>query len=275
MPAFRSTALTLALLSLLGCGGGEPESPGSSSEPTSQSTSQSTSTPPAPAVQSAAAPRAASGAAIEYPAVVTKFPDAMSEEARQLIFNTKGVSLQSSRAKGTWSALSRSLEQAQPQIEALLRVTEMKDCTFAAVTIDKDARKLPPDLLELFRGMRNSSGILAADAARCYLAGDTSGATRRAAAIASMLRHLAESGLPKAADLALAPFGQLEQIVPPMAAGVNGTTLTESDRATLLAALNMLNAADPCGMAGGTAGDALAAKQAAKLAAMKAALGAV
>ena len=52
-----------------------------------------------------------------------------------------------------------------------------------------------------------------------------------------------------------------------MAAGVNGTKLTHADRATILAALNMLNAANPCGYAGGAAGgaagDAFSAKQAA------------
>lgn len=92
-----------------------------------------------------------------------------------------------------------------------------------------------------------------------------------------MRRHLADSGLPKAADLALAPFDRLEQIIPPMAAGVNGTKLTHADRATILAALNMLNAANPCGYAGGAAGgaagDAFSAKQAAALQALKSALG--
>jgi len=260
MASLTRSLLALTVVALSSCGGGEPApAPAPAAQPA-----------PAPAP---AAPRAASGAAIEYPAVVAKFADALREDARQLIFNTKGVSLDGSRAKGTWSALARSLEQAQPQIEAVLRVAEMKDCTFAEVTIDKDARKLPPDLIELFRGMRDSCAILAADAARCYVSGDTGGAARRAAAIGSMLRHLADSGLPKAADLALAPFDRLEQIIPPMAAGVNGTKLTDADRATILAALNMLNATDPCSMAGGAAGDALAAKQAAKLAAMKAALG--
>lgn len=199
----------------------------------------------------------------------------MCGDARYLAFNTMGVSLSASQAKGTWSALSRSLEQAQPQIEALLRVAETKDCTFAPVTIEQGSRKLPPELVELFRGVRNGGAMLAADAARTYVAGDSAGAARRAAAIASMLRHIADSGLPKATDFASDLLDRLELVVAPMAAGVNGTTLTESDRATLLAALNMLNAADPCGMAGGAAGDALAAKQAAKLAAMKAALGAV
>ena len=58
-----------------------------------------------------------------------------------------------------------------------------------------------------------------------------------------------------------------------MAAGVNGTKLTHADRATILAALNMLNAANPCGYAGGAAGDAFSAKQAAALQELKSALG--
>lgn len=144
--------VALTVVALSSCGGSEPA-------PAAQPT-------PAP---TPAAPRTASGAAsgagLEYPAVVGKFADALREDACQVIFNTKGVSLDGSRAKGTWSALARSLKQAQPQIEAVLRVAEMKDCTFAEVTIDKDARKLPPDLVELFRGMRDSCAILAADAA--------------------------------------------------------------------------------------------------------------
>jgi hypothetical protein len=140
--------LALTVVALSSCGGSEPA-------PAAQ---------PAPA-PTPAAPRTASGAGLEYPAVVAKFTDALREDARQLIFNTKGVSLDGSRAKGTWSALARSLKQTQPQIEAVLRVAEMKDCTFAEVTIDKDARKLPRDLIELFRGMRDSCAILAADAA--------------------------------------------------------------------------------------------------------------
>jgi len=185
----------------------------------------------------------------------------MCEDARYLAFNTMGVSLSASQAKGTWSALSRSLEQAQPQIEALLRVAETKDCTFAPVTIEQGSRKLPPELVELFRGVRNGGAMLAADAARTYVAGDSAGAARRAAAIASMLRHIADSGLPKATDFA-------------SEAGVNGAKLSDADRATLLAALNALNAANPCGTAGGSAlNDEFAARQAAALQALKAALG--
>lgn len=161
------TTVSLAALLLAGCGGG-------GEEPTPQPVAQ-----PAPAPAPAPAPpRAASGAALEYPAALAKFTDANSEDARQLAFNTKGVSLNASRAKGTWSALSRSLEQMQPQIEALLRVAETTDCTFARVTLEANARKLPPDLVELFRGVRNGGAMLAADAARTYVAGDTAGAAR-------------------------------------------------------------------------------------------------
>lgn len=260
MHSIGATTLILAALVLTGCGGGDPAP---ATPPIAQ---------PAPA-PAPTAPRAASGAALDYPAVLAKFTDALSEDARQLAFNTKGVSLNASRAKGTWSALSRSLEQSQPQIEALLRVTESPDCVFAEVTIEKGARKLPPDLIEFFRGVRNGGAMLAADAARTYTAGDTAGAARRAAALASMLRHVAASDLPKSSDFANDLFGRLELIVPPMAAGVNGAKLADADRTTLLAALNALNASDPCGNAGGGMGDAFAAKQAAALQALKAALG--
>ncbi len=263
MQSLIRSLLALTVVALPSCGGSEP-----APAPT-----------PAPAAQSAAAPapqapRAASGAALEYPAVVAKFTDSLCEDARQLIFNTKGVSLNGSRAKGTWSALSRSLEQSQPQIEALLRVAETKDCTFAEVTIEQGARKLPPDLIELFRGARNGGAMLSADAARSFVAGDTAAAARRAAAMASMLRHIAGSGLPKSSDFATDLLDRLKLVVPPMAAGVNGVKLPDADRATLLAALNALNAADPCGTAGGSAlNDEYAARQAAALQALKAALG--
>lgn len=264
MFSFRRTALALAALSLAGCGseGGEP-APAPAPAPATPSIA-----PPAPA-----APRTASGAALEYPVAVAKFTDAMCEDARQLAFNTKGASLDASRAKGTWPALSRTLEQSQPQIEALLRVAETKDCTFAQVTIEQGARKLPPELIEFFRGVRNGGAMLSADAARNFVAGDTAAAARRAAAIASMLRHIAESGLPKSGDFATDLLGRLALVVAPMAAGVNGVKLSDADRATLLAALNALNAADPCGYAGGGQNDVLAAKHAATLQALKAALG--
>ena len=206
--------------------------------------------------------------------MLAKFTDSLCEDARQLAFNSKGVSLNGSRAKGTWSALSRSLEQSQPQIEALLRVAETKDCTFAEVTIEQGARKLPPELIEVFRGVRNGGAMLSADAARNFVAGDTAAAARRAAAIASMLRHIAGSGLPKSSDFATDLLDRLKLVVPPMAAGVNGVKLSDADRATLLGALNALNAANPCGYAGGSAlNDEYAAKQAAALQALKAALG--
>ena len=261
MHALRQTLLALTVVALPSCGGSEPAPA------------------PAPAAQPAAAPapaatRAASGAALEYPAVVAKFTDSLCEDARQLVFNSKGVSLNGSRAKGTWSALSRSLEQSQPQIEALLRVAETKDCAFAEVTIEQGARKLPPDLIELFRGVRNGGAMLSADAARSFIAGDTAAAARRAAAMASMLRHIAGSGLPKSSDFATDLLDRLKLVVPPMAAGVNGAKLSDADRATLLGALNALNAADPCGNAGGGAlNDAFAAEQAAALQALKVALG--
>jgi hypothetical protein len=265
MASLTRSLLALTVVALSSCGGGEPApAPAPAAQPASA---------PAPAP---AAPRVASGAALEYPAVLAKFTDALCEDARQLVFNTKGVSLNASRAKGTWSALSRSLEQSQPQIEALLRVAETIDCTFAEVTIEQGARKLPPELIELFRGMRNGGAMLSADAARNLAAGDTATAARRAAAIASMLRHIAGSGLPKAGDLATDLLDRLTLVISPMAAGVNGTNLTDADRATILVALNALNAADPCGYAGGGAlNDAFAAKQAAALQALKAALGAV
>jgi hypothetical protein len=261
MLRFHRTALALAALSLAGCGseGGEP-APAPAPAPTTPSIAP-------------AAPRTASGAALEYPAAVAKFTDAMCEDARQLAFNTKGASLDASRAKGTWPALSRTLEQSQPQIEALLRVAETKDCTFAQVTIEQGARKLPPELIEFFRGVRNGGAMLSADAARNFVAGDTAVAARRAAAIASMLRHIAGSGLPKSGDFATDLLDRLALVVSPMAAGVNGVKLSDADRATLLAALNALNAADPCGYAGGGQNDVLAAKHAATLQALKAALG--
>jgi hypothetical protein len=184
-----------------------------------------------------------------------------------------GLSLDASRAKGSWPSFARTLEQAQPQIEALLRVTEMGQCTFAEVDFDGNARKLPPELVELFRGVRNGGAMLAADAARTFVAGDTVGAARRAAAIASMLRHIATSGLPKSGDLASYLFGRLEMIVPPMTAGIDGKKLTDADRAALLAALGALNPTNPCGVASGAANDAFAAKQAATLAKLKAGLG--
>jgi len=245
----------------LGCGGDEPEPAAAPVAP-----------PAAPAAP-AAPPAAASGAALEYPAVLAKFTDSFSEDARGLIFNTKGVSLDGSRAKGTWSALARALEQAQPQIEALMRVTETSPCTFAEVVIDKDTRKLPPETIEFFRGVRNGGAVLSADAARTFVAGDTAGAARRATAIASMLRHVAASGLPKSGDFASDLLRRLELVVPPMAAGVNGTTLADADRATLLAALGALDAQAPCGIRGGALNDAYSAKQAAALAALKKSLG--
>lgn len=245
----------------LGCGGGESES---AAPPAALPVS-----PAAPA----APPVAASGAALEYPAVLAKFTDSFSADARALIFNTKGVSLDGSRAKGTWSALARALEQAQPQIEALMRVAETSQCTFAEVAIDPDTRKLPPESIEFFRGVRNGGAVLSADAARTFVAGDTAGGARRAAAIASMLRHIAASGLPKSDDFANDLFARLETIVPPMTAGVNGTKLADADRAALLAALGALNPTDPCGNASGAANDAFAAKQAATLAKLKAGLG--
>ena len=257
----RRPMLALAILALAGCGGGE-----AAPAPAPAAAAQ-----PAP-VAAEAAPRAASGAALQYPAVLAKFTDAMCGDARYLAFNTMGVSLSASQAKGTWSALSRSLEQAQPQIEALLRVAETKDCTFAPVTIEQGSRKLPPELVELFRGVRNGGAMLAADAARTYVAGDSAGAARRAAAIASMLRHIADSGLPKATDFASDLLGRLELVVAPMAAGVKGSTLAAADRETILAALDALNASDPCSVAGGAANNAFAAKQAAALAALKAAV---
>jgi len=247
----------------LGCGGSEPEPaavpvapPAAASAPTA-----------------APAPASSSGAAREYPAVLAKFTDAFSEDARGLVFNTKGVSLDTSRAKGNWSALARALEQAQPQIEALMRVAEMKECTFAEVAVGEDARKLPPELIEFLRGVRNGGAVLSADAARTFLAGDTAGAARRAAAIASMLRHVAASGLPKSGDFASDLLRRLELVVPPMAAGVNGATLADADRATLLAALGALDAQAPCGIRGGALNDAYSAKQAAALAALKKSLG--
>jgi hypothetical protein len=258
---FRQPMLALAVLALAGCSGGE-EAPAPAPAPVAQ---------PAP-VPAQPATRAASGAALQYPAVLAKFTDAKCEDARHLAFNTMGVSLSASRAKGPWSALSRSLEQAQPQIEALLRVTETKDCTFAPVAIENGTRKLPPELLELFRGVRNGGAMLAADAARTYVAGDSAGAARRVAAIASMLRHIADSGLPKAPDFASDLLSRLELVVPPMAAGVKGNTLTAADRETILAALNALNASDPCGVADGAVNDAFATKQAAALAALNVAL---
>ena len=261
---FRQPMLALAVLAVLalaGCSGGE-EAPAPAPAPVAQ---------PAP-VPAQPATRAASGAALQYPAVLAKFTDAKCEDARHLAFNTMGVSLSASRTKGTWSALSRSLEQAQPQIEALLRVTETKDCTFAPVAIENGTRKLPPELLELFRGVRNGGAMLAADAARTYVEGDSAGAARRVAAIASMLRHIADSGLPKAPDFASDLLSRLELVVPPMAAGVKGNTLTAADRETILAALNALNASDPCGVADGAVNDAFATKQAAALAALNVAL---
>ena len=246
----------------LGCGGGEPEP--AAAAPVA---------PPAAPAASAPPPAADSGAALAYPAVLAKFTDAFSEDARGLIFNTKGVSLDTSRAKGTWSALARALEQAQPQIEALMRVAETKECTFAEVAIDPNTRKLPPETIEFFRGVRNGGAVLSADAARTFVAGDTAGAARRAAAIASMLRHVAASGLPKSGDFASDLLRRLEMAVPPMAAGVNGTTLADADRATLLAALGALDAQAPCGIRGGDLNDAYSAKQAAALAALKKSLG--
>ena len=263
MTALHHAALALAILALAGCGGGEA-APAPAPAPAAAAQ-------PAP-VAAEAAPRAASGAALQYPAVLAKFTDAMCEDARHLAFNTMGVSLSASQAKGTWSTLSRSLEQAQPQIEALLRVAETKDCTFAPVTIEQGSRKLPPELVELFRGVRNGGAMLAADAARTYVAGDSAGAARRVAAIASMLRHIADSGLPKAPDFASDLLSRLEIVVPPMAAGVKGNTLTAADRETILAALNALNASDPCGVADGAVNDAFATKQAAALAALNVAL---
>jgi hypothetical protein len=260
--ALRALALP-ALLAImpLGCGGGESES---AAPPAALPVS-----PAAPA----APPVAASGAALEYPAVLAKFTDSLSADARALIFNTKGVSLDGSRAKGTWSALARALEQAQPQIEALMRVAETSQCTFAEVAIDPDTRKLPPESIEFFRGVRNGGAVLSADAARTFVAGDTAGAARRAAAIASMLRHVAASGLPKSGDFASDLLRRLELVVPPMAAGVNGTTLADADRAALLAALGALDAQAPCGIRGGALNDAYSAKQAAELAALKKSLG--
>ncbi|MEY4118407.1 MAG: hypothetical protein RLZZ116_1735 [Planctomycetota bacterium] len=267
MQSLIRSLLALTVVALSSCGGSEP-APAPAPAPAAQPAAA-----PAPA-PATAAPRTASGAALEYPAVVAKFTDALCGDALQLIFNTKGVSLNGSRAKGTWSALSRSLEQSQPQIEALLRVAETKDCTFAEVIIEQGARRLPPELTELFRGVRNGSAMLSADAARNFVAGDTAAAARRAAAIASMLRHIAGSGLPKSSDFATDLLDRLKLVVPPMAAGVNGMKLPDADRATLLAALNALNAADPCGTAGGSAlNDDFAAKQAAALQALKAALG--
>jgi hypothetical protein len=80
--ALRALALP-ALLAImpLGCGGGESES---AAPPAALPVS-----PAAPA----APPVAASGAALEYPAVLAKFTDSFSADARALIFNTKGVSL--------------------------------------------------------------------------------------------------------------------------------------------------------------------------------------
>jgi hypothetical protein len=253
-------ALSLLVVTPLGCGGDAP-APAPAPAPTT------------PAAPPAATPPAASGAALEYPAVLAKFTDSSSENARYLVFNTMGVSLDASRAKGSWPSFARALEQAQPQFEALLRVTEMGQCTFAEVAVDGDARKLPPELVELFRGVRNGGAMLAADAARTFVAGDTAGGARRAAAIASMLRHIAASGLPKSDDFANDLFARLETIVPPMTAGVNGTKLADADRAALLAALGALNPTDPCGNASGAANDAFAAKQAATLAKLKAGLG--
>ena len=87
-----------------------------------------------------------------------------------------------------------------------------------------------------------------------------------------MLRHIADSGLPKAPDFASDLLSRLEIVVPPMAAGVKGNTLTAADRETILAALNALNASDPCGVADGAVTDAFATKQAAALAALNVAL---
>ncbi|MEY3142725.1 MAG: hypothetical protein RLY21_1218 [Planctomycetota bacterium] len=251
----------LALMPI-GCGGDAPATAPAPTAPTAP-----------PAATAPAAPKAASGAALEYQAVLAKFPDSSSENARYLVFNTMGISLDASRAKGSWPSLARTLEQAQPQIEALLRVTEMSDCTFAEVTSDGKTRKLPPETIELFRGIRNGGAMLAADAARTFVAGDTAGAARRAAGLASMLRHIAGSGLPTSGEFATDLLTRLDAIVPPMTAGVNGTKLTDADRATLLAALDTLNPTDPCGYADGAANNAFAAKQAATLAKLKAGLG--
>lgn len=255
-----------ALLALMpiGCGGDAPA--------TAPAPAATAPTAP-PAATAAAAPKAASGAALEYQAVLDKFPDSSSENARYLVFNTMGVSLDASRAKGSWPSLARTLEQAQPQIEALLRVTEMSECTFAEVAVDGGTRKLPPETMKLFRGVRNGGAMLAADAARTFVAGDTAGAARRAAGLASMLRHIAASGLPTSGEFATDLLTRLDTIVPPMTAGVDGTKLTDADRATLLAALNTLNPTDPCGYADGAANNAFAAKQAATLAKLKAGLG--
>jgi len=253
-------ALSLLVVTPLGCGGDAP-APAPAPAPTT------------PAAPPAATPPAASGAALEYPAVFAKFPDSSSENARYLVFNAMGLSLDASRAKGSWPSFARTLEQAQPQIEALLRVTEMGQCTFAEVDFDGNARKLPPELVELFRGVRNGGAMLAADAARTFVAGDTAGAARRAAAIASMLRHIAASGLPKSGDFATYLLARLEMIVPPMTTGIDGKKLTDADRAALLAALGALNPTNPCGIASGAENDAFAAKQAATLAKLKAGLG--
>lgn len=247
----------------LGCGGSEPEP---AAPPVAPPTA-------APAAAAPPAPASSSGAALEYPAVLAKFTDSFSEDARALIFNTKGVSLNSSRAKGTWTALARTLEQAQPRIEALMRVAETQECTFAEVAVDKSALKLPPDLIEFYRGVRNGGAVLSADAARCFIAGDTAGSARRAAAIASMLRHVSASKLPRSGDFADDLFRRIELVVAPMAAGVNGTKLADADRATLLAALGALDAKAPCGNPGGGINDAYTAKQAASLAALKQGLG--
>jgi hypothetical protein len=230
----------LFALVALGCGGNQPEPAPS---PVAQ---------PAPAATAPrAAPAAASGAALEYPAILAKFTNANSEDARQLVFNGMGVSLNASKAKSTWSSFARMLEQSQPQIEELMRVTAMSQCTFAEVTVDKSSSKLPPEVIALLQGVRNGGAVLGADAARTFVAGDTAGAARRAAAIAAMLRHVAASGLPKSSDFANNLLDQLKRIVPPMAAGVNGTKLTDADRAVLLAALGALSATDPCGSSDG------------------------
>jgi hypothetical protein len=258
----RIAALSLLVVTPLGCGG---DAPAPAPAPTALAAP--------PAATPPAAAKTASGAALEYPAVFAKFPDSSSENARYLVFNAMGLSLDASRAKGSWPSFARTLEQAQPQIEALLRVTEMGQCTFAEVDFDGNARKLPPELVELFQGVRNGGAMLAADAARTFVAGDTAGAARRAAAIASMLRHIAASGLPKSGDFATYLLARLEMIVPPMTTGIDGKKLTDADRAALLAALGALNPTNPCGIASGAENDAFAAKQAATLAKLKAGLG--
>ncbi len=183
-----------------------------------------------------------------YRAAWAQVGNELSLAAGAVQFGSQGATVQPGEGP-SWEQVAELLRQNQAIVGELVAAAGTDHCAFnfPRITGETTGAEAGP-VMELLGNLRTTGRLLRADAARCWMEGDTEGAVDRMVALVGHCRQVSQEPVVIVALANVAVLTLGAETARTMAEGAAGRTLSEDQRARLLAALDRLDARDPAGL---------------------------